>query len=89
MVACVLGTLDSHDWSTHDSSLGPFGSTHDSSFEAFGSPPHDGSFLEVFGSPPHDGSLLDVFGLPVHELSTNERSHPDAEEKGSQSSTPV
>ena len=66
VVACVLGALDSHDWLTHDSSFG-----------AFGSPPHDGSllevfsFLEVFGSPPHDNWFLEVFGLPVHELSTH------------------
>ena len=64
MVACVLGALDSHDWSTHDSSLGAVSSL----LEVFGCPPHDGSFLEVFGLE------VDVFGLDVHELST----HPDA-----------
>ena len=61
MVACVLGVLDNHDWSTHDSSLG-----------SFGSPLHDGSFSEVFGSPPGNGSFLEVFGLPVHKLSTHD-----------------
>ena len=60
MVACVLGALDSHDWSTHYSSLD--WSTHDSSIGALG----------AFGSAPHDGLFLEVFGLPVHELSTRD-----------------
>ena len=51
--ACVLGALDSHDWSTHQSLL-----------EAFGSPlhelsTHDDSFLEVFGLPFHELSTHD------------------------------
>ena len=55
MVACALGALDSHDWSTHDLSLGAVFSL----LEVFGSPPHDGSFLEVFG--------LDVHELSTHD----------------------
>ena len=62
MVACVLGALDSHDWSTHDSSLGAVFSL----LEVFGSPSHDASFLEVFGLDVH------VLGLDVHELSTHD-----------------
>ena len=50
MVACVLGAYPSHDWSTHDSSLG-----------AFGSPLHDGSLLEVFGLLVHESTHDDGF----------------------------
>ena len=66
MVACVLGAFDSHDWSTHDSSLGAVSSLL--LLEVFGSLPHDGSFLDVLGLD------VQVFGLDVQELS----SHPDA-----------
>ena len=62
MVACVLGALDSNDWSTHDLSLGAVFPL----LEVFGSPPHDGSFLGVFGLDVH------VVGLDVHELSTHD-----------------
>ena len=46
--ACVLRAFDSHDWSTHDSLLGAFGSPlHELST-------HDDSFLEAFGPPFHE-----------------------------------
>ena len=49
------GALDSHDWSTHDLSLGAVFSL----VEVFGSPPYDGSFLEALG--------LDVHELSTHD----------------------
>ena len=50
MVACVFEALDSHEWWTHDSSLGAVFSL----LEVLGSPPHDGSLLEVFGLDVHE-----------------------------------
>ena len=58
MVACVLGTLDSHDWLTHDSSLG-----------AFSSPLYDASFFEVPGLPVHQLSTHDDGFHPEAEQS--------------------